>query len=76
MSAEQLYKDHPMAMFIHDPRVKQSIIDLMEQHALAEVERFANYLKDEGFCPDVAFSGHVKECHLSFITEEGKADAS
>ena len=44
--------------------------DIAEKHANAEVQRFTQYLKDQGFCADHAFSNHVMDCFDGFNAKE------
>jgi len=54
-----------------EPNLSMDIV-LADEYAVSEVQRFAQYLKDQGFCPDQAFSNHVMDCYAGFNSKEGQ----
>lgn len=50
-------------------KVTDKAVVIAQEHARSEVLRFAQHLKDNGFCPDTAFSQHVMDCYDTFDKE-------
>lgn len=52
-----------------DPDGRHRAVELAKRHAASEVQAFAQHIKDQGFCPDEAFVGHITDCHIEFTKE-------